>query len=478
MLSGGIRSPLPLPTLVAAMIDQIFDEQQKAFRANPNPSAGERKQQLATVIELLRDNADRIALAISEDFGHRSAYETKLLELFPTIEDARHAKKNVASWMRTERVATAVWYKPARSRIIKQPLGVVGIVVPWNYPINLSIGPLIAALAAGNRAMIKMSELTPITGELLAKLFGEGFNRDLVSFINGGVSIAKEMCAKPFDHLLFTGSSAIGKSVMQAASNNLTPVTLELGGKSPAVIAPGFAIERAAQRIMLGKCLNAGQTCIAPDYVLLPRDQINAFRKAAIAAVNAFYPGGTASTDYTSIVNEHHMSRLMDWVSEAASSNATVDRIGVDDVFARKFAPTLLSNVAANTRVMQDEIFGPILPIVPYDSLDGALRYIADRPRPLAMYYFDDDGARANQVLETSMAGGVSVNDTMFHFAQNSLPFGGVGASGMGSYHGIHGFSTFTKKKGVFHQSRVNGGPLLFPPFGKRLERLLKMIIG
>ncbi|MEO7996533.1 MAG: coniferyl aldehyde dehydrogenase [Gemmatimonadaceae bacterium] len=460
------------------MIDQIFDAQQQAFRANPNPSASERKKHLGSVVELLRENADGIARAINDDFGHRSTHETTLLEIFPTIEDARHARKNVARWMRTDRVSTALWFRPARSRIIKQPIGVVGIVAPWNYPINLSVGPLIAALAAGNRAMIKMSELTPNTGALLAKLFGERFNRDLVSFINGGVGVAKEMCSKPFDHLLFTGSTTVGKSVMQAASGNLTPVTLELGGKSPAVVAPGYPIDRAAQRIMLGKCLNAGQTCIATDYVLLPRDQVDAFRTAAIAAVKTFYPDGTSSGDYTSIVSDHHMTRLTEWLREATASGARVDRVGLDDVNARKFAPTLLSDVAANTRVMQEEIFGPILPIVPYDSLDGALQYIADRPRPLAMYYFDDNGGRTNHVLETSIAGGVSVNDTMFHFAQDSLPFGGIGASGMGSYHGVHGFNTFTKMKGVFYQSRVNGGSLLFPPFGTRIERLLKLIIG
>ena len=460
------------------MIDEIFTAQRKAFQANPNPPADERQRNLDIVADILRENADRIAAAISQDFGHRSILETRLIEIFPTLEDAKHARKHVARWMRTDHVSTALWFRPGRSRIIKQPLGVIGIIAPWNYPVCLSVSPIVAALAAGNRAMVKMSELTPNTGELLAKLFGERMNRDLVAFVNGGVSAAKEMSAKPFDHLLFTGSTAVGKSVMEAASANLTPVTLELGGKSPAIIAPGYSAEQAAGRIMLGKCLNAGQTCIAPDYVLLPRDQVDTFRVAAMATVKAFYPGGTASDDYTSIVSDTHMQRLTDWLNEAVAAGATAHRVGEHDVPTRKFAPTLLTNVPANTHVLSDEIFGPMLPLVPYDSLDGALRYVAERPRPLAMYYFDDDSARIDQVLETSMAGGVTVNDTLFHYAQDSLPFGGVGASGMGSYHGVHGFNTFTKMKGVFQQSRVNAGPLLTPPFGNRIERLLKFIIG
>lgn len=460
------------------MIDQLFDAQRKAFRANPNPPAKERQRNLDIVANILRDNADQIARAISDDFGHRSVLETRLIEIFPTLEDVKHARKHVARWMRADRVSTAVWFRPARSRIIKQPLGVVGIIAPWNYPVNLSIAPLAAALAAGNRVIVKMSELTPKTGELLAKLFGEQMNRDLVAIVNGGVSVAKEMTAKPFDHLLFTGSTAVGRTVMEAASRNLTPVTLELGGKSPAIIAPGFDLARAAQRIMLGKCLNAGQTCIAPDYVLLPRDQVDAFRKCAIDVVRAFYPAGAASDDYTSIVSDSHMSRLTNWLNEARDGGATVDRIGDDVVSKRKFAPTLVSGAPADSHVMREEIFGPILPLIPYDSLDGALQHVADRPRPLAMYYFDDDSARVEHVLETSIAGGVTVNDTLLHYAQDSLPFGGVGASGMGSYHGVHGFNTFTKMKGVLLQSRVNGGPFLLPPFGNRLEKLLKLMIG
>lgn len=459
------------------MIDGTFDAQRRAFQANPNPSAGERRANLGLVCDVLRDHADDIARAISADFGHRSHHETRLLEIFPTLEEAKHARRNVGRWMKSERVRTGLWFRPGRSRIVKQPLGVVGIVAPWNYPIILSVGPLIAALAAGNRAMIKMSELSPSTGALLAELFGQRMDNNLVAFINGGVDVAKAMCAKPFDHLLFTGSTPVGRSVMQAASANLTPVTLELGGKSPAIIAPGYSAEKAARRVMLGKCLNAGQTCIAPDYVLLPRAELPAFRDAAIRIVAEFYPSGTAGDDYTSIVSDQHLHRLLDWVREASASGARIDRVGADDIRARKMAPTIVSDVSLDLRVMQEEIFGPVLPLVPYDTLDEALRLVASKPRPLAMYYFDDDSARTERVLTTSMAGGVTVNDTMFHFAQDALPFGGVGASGMGSYHGIHGFHTFTKQKGVFFQSRVNGGTLVSPPFGGRIERLLRFMI-
>lgn len=458
-------------------LDEIFEAQRRAFQGNPNPELRERRANLKVVCDMLRDNADRIAKAISTDFGHRSRTETRLLEIFPTLAEAKHARANVGKWMRTERVSTGQWFRPARSRIVKQPLGVVGIIAPWNYPINLSIGPLIAALAAGNRAIIKMSELTPATGELLATLFAEHMNRDLVSFINGDVEVAKALCQKPFDHLLFTGSTGVGRSVMQLAAANLTPVTLELGGKSPVIIAPGYPVATAARRIMLGKCLNAGQTCIAPDYVLLPREDLPAFRDAAIKAVARLYPTGMETDDYTSIINTHHFDRLRDWVAEVRAAGAQVDRVGADDTGTRKFAPVFVSDAPLTTQVMREEIFGPILPLVPYDSLEGALRFVAERPRPLAMYYFDRDGKRTRRVLQRSMAGGVTVNDTMFHFAQDSLPFGGVGASGMGSYHGIHGFHTFSKRKGVFLQSRVNGGALLSPPFGGRIERLLRWMI-
>ena len=410
------------------MIDATFDSQRQAFLKNPNPPARERRANLDAVIRILTGNSDRIAQAISADFGNRSHHETQLLEIFPTLLEAKLARKQVARWMQSERVSTAVWFKPARSRIIKQPLGVVGIVAPWNYPVTLSVGPLIAALAAGNRAMIKMSEFTPQTGELLAKLFGEELNGDLVTFVNGGAETAKAMCAKPFDHLLFTGSTSVGRSVMSAAAQNLTPVTLELGGKSPAVIAPGYSMDQAAHRIMFGKCLNAGQTCIAPDYVLLPRADVDAFRSAAIRVVKKFYPSGTSASDYTSIVNDHHMTRLLEWRREAESLGARVDLVGDDELRTRKFAPTILCDVDLAAKVMSEEIFGPILPLVAYDSLDGALRFVADRPRPLAMYYFDDDTARIDDVLNTSIAGGVTVNDTMFHFAQDALPFGGIGA--------------------------------------------------
>ncbi|MEP6832665.1 MAG: coniferyl aldehyde dehydrogenase [Gemmatimonas sp.] len=458
------------------MIDAAFDSQRKAFQQNPNPSARERRANIDVVCHILSEHTDKIAHAISNDFGHRSQTETRLMEIFPTLSNGQHARKYVARWMRTERVRTGTWFRPGRSYIVKQPLGVVGIVAPWNYPINLSIGPLIAALAAGNRAMVKLSEFTPRTSELLDRLFGERLNRDLVTFVQGGAAEAKAMCAKPFDHLLFTGSTAVGHSVMTAAAANLTPVTLELGGKSPVIIAPGYSIDHAARRVMLGKCLNAGQTCIAPDYVLLPRAEVAAFRDAAIKAVAQYYPRGMGSDDYTSIVNDHHFNRLRDWVLEAQAHGARIDRIGADKPDARKFAPVLVSDAPLNIRVMQEEVFGPILTLVAYDSLQGALRFIAERPRPLAMYYFDRSVKRTRSVLEQSIAGGVTVNDTMLHFAQDALPFGGVGTSGMGSYHGVHGFNTFTKMKGVYHQSRVNGAHLLNPPFGRTIERLLRLL--
>lgn len=474
--------PAPAGSLVGVnfsfVVDRTFDAQRAAFAREPNPPAAVRRAHLAAVRALILDNVDAIADAINADFGHRSAHETRLLEIFPAAQEAKHARAHVARWMRTERRPPSFWFRPGRARVVKQPLGVVGIIVPWNYPVYLAVGPLVSALAAGNRVMIKMSELTPRTGDVFAQLIGARFAADHVAVINGEVDVARAFSAKPFDHLLFTGSTAVGHEVMRAAAANLTPVTLELGGKSPTIVAPDFPIDVAAQRIMLGKCLNAGQTCIAPDYVLLPEAQLDAFIDAARREVARFYPAGAASEDYAAIINARHHARLTGYIDDARAQGATVTPlVGGDSVDARKMAPAVVTGVTDAMRVMQDEIFGPLLPVLPYASLDEALAYVASHPRPLAMYYFDYDSSRVERVLATSMAGGVTVNDTIFHIAQESLPFGGVGPSGMGAYHGEEGFNTFSKRKGVFYQSRLNTRRFLTPPYGSRLAKLLKLIL-
>jgi coniferyl-aldehyde dehydrogenase len=461
-----------------ADVGRIFARQRDAFRRHPNPPAADRRAHLAAIARLMLDEADAIAAAISADFGHRSHHETKVLEILPALAEAKHARANVARWMRPERRPTSVWFRPGRTFVVKQPLGVVGIIVPWNYPLLLALGPLVGALAAGNRAMVKISELTPRFGELLARLIARSFAEDHVAVINGGVDVAQAFAAQPFDHLLFTGSTAIGRQVMRAASEHLTPVTLELGGKSPAIVAPGFPIDVAARRIIWGKCINAGQTCIAPDYVIVPEQQLEAFVDVARDEVRRLYPGGVATDDYSAVINARHYRRLQEYVEDAVGKGARlVPLANGQSADTRKLPPTIVTGVDDGMRLMQEEIFGPLLPVRTYGHVDEALAYVADHPRPLAMYYFDEDRARIEQVLNQSIAGDVTVNDTILHIAQTELPFGGVGASGMGQYHGEDGFATFSKRKGVFVQSRLNGTWLLKPPFGRRVERMLRLIL-
>jgi coniferyl-aldehyde dehydrogenase len=322
-----------------------------------------------------------------------------------------------------------------------------------------------------------MSEFTPRFGALFAQLIAQYFPRDHVAVLNGGVEVAQAFAGKPFDHLLFTGSTAVGRSVMRAAAENLTPVTLELGGKSPVIVSPDFPIDVAAKRIMLGKCLNAGQTCIAPDYVFVHESQVQRFIEAARAEVKVLYPSVPSSRDYSAIVSDRHYQRLAGYMEDAQAKGATVTPLGESSAAARKMAPTLLTKLSDSMQVMQDEIFGPLLPVLTYQTLDEVLQYVADHPRPLAMYYFDYDQSRIDRVLHESIAGGVTINDVILHIAQDELPFGGVGPSGMGHYHGEEGFITFSKRKGVFFQSRFTTLPLLKPPFGRRIEALFKIML-
>jgi aldehyde dehydrogenase (NAD+)/coniferyl-aldehyde dehydrogenase len=360
-------------------------------------------------------------------------------------------------------------------------LGVVGIVVPWNYPIFMALGPLTAALAAGNRVMVKMSEYTPATGELFARLAERYFGEDLVTVINGGPEVAQAFSALPFDHLLFTGSTEVGRLVMRAASANLTPVTLELGGKSPVLVAPGFDPQRAAERIVIGKLLNAGQTCVAPDYLMVAEEDREVLVEALQRQAAALYPTLAANPDYSYIVNDRHMARLRGWLAEAEAAGArvvTINPAGEALEQGRVFPLTLVFDAPEHCTLMREEIFGPILPVVSYQHFDEALAYVNARPRPLALYLFDTDLLRTRHVLQTTVSGGVSINDTVLHAGQHELPFGGVGPSGMGHYHGYEGFVTFSKMKPVFRQPRLNGMWLVRPPYGTKVEWLLKRMLG
>jgi acyl-CoA reductase-like NAD-dependent aldehyde dehydrogenase len=464
-----------------AKLDRLYAAQRAAFARSPYPDADTRDRRLGALERLLRENVDPIAAAIASDFGHRSTHETRLLELFPSLEAVRHARRRLRKWMTPKRRATSLWFLPGRSQLIAQPLGVVGIIVPWNYPIYLAVGPLVAALAAGNRALVKMSELAPATAALLDTLVRRHFDPDEVTIVSGDADVGRAFAALPFDHLLFTGSTGVGRAVMRAAADNLTPVTLELGGKSPAMVAPDYPIDAAAERIMIGKLMNAGQTCIAPDYALVPAAQLREFVAAAGRVVAACYPDPLRSPDYSSIIDERHFARLTDYIDEARAQGAEVVTLGpagaAPDATTRRVPPTLLVGTPDACAVMREEIFGPILPVVAYDDFNGALAYVNARPRPLALYYFDQDETRIRRVLTETAAGGVTINDTILHIAQDDLPFGGVGPSGMGQYHGYDGFLAFSKQKGVFRQARVNAMALFKPPYGKTFERLVAFLL-
>jgi coniferyl-aldehyde dehydrogenase len=462
-------------------LHDLFSKQQAACRRLPYPDHGTRDRWLAALEGLLRENIGAIAAAVSQDFGHRSIHETQLLEIFPSLEAVKHARRHLRRWMKPRRRSVSLWFQPGRGEVVCQPFGVAGIVVPWNYPIYLAVGPLVSALAAGNRVMIKMSELAPAMAALFDDLVRERFAPEEVCVVNGGAEVARAFTRLPFDHLLFTGSTAVGRAVMSAAAENLTPVTLELGGKSPAIVGPDYPIAQAADRILIGKCMNAGQTCIAPDYALVPARRVDEFIEAARRIVAASYPDPMGSPDYSSIVNARHFQRLAAYLDEARARGARIASLAPDNVepdpTTRRFPPMVLLDTPTDCRVMQEEIFGPLLPVVPYGEFDDALAYVKARPRPLALYYFEHDEGRIQRVLKETVAGGVSINDTILHIAQDDLPFGGVGPSGMGHYHGQAGFDTFSKQKAVFRQSRFNAMGLFKPPYGKRFERLVSFLL-
>lgn len=453
-------------------LEQVLARQRAAFRANPLPSAEQRRAWLKALRKLLVQEQDNIIQAISRDFSNRSADETRMAEIMPSILGIHYASKYLKKWMRTSRRAVGLPFQPASTRVIYQPLGVVGVIVPWNYPLFLAIGPLVGALAAGNRVMIKMSESTPEFSELLKTLLARIFPEDLLAVVTGDVEIGVAFSKLPFDHLLFTGATSVGKHVMRAAADNLTPVTLELGGKSPAIVSTTVPLRDAAERIAWGKTLNAGQTCIAPDYVLVPEARLNDFVNAYRQAVQRFYPQLQSNPDYTAIINQRQLNRLNGYISDAQNHGATVVPLFPEN-HERRMAHSVLLDTTDDMKVMQEEIFGPLLPVIPYQRLDDALAYINDRPRPLALYYFGYDKAEQQRVLEQTHSGGVCINDTLLHVAQDDAPFGGVGASGMGHYHGHEGFLTFSKAKTVFSKQRFNAARLIYPPYGKLLQKLV-----
>ncbi|HEX5959734.1 MAG TPA: coniferyl aldehyde dehydrogenase [Rhodanobacteraceae bacterium] len=460
-------------------LHDLLERQRAAWRAR-TPDRAQRMDDLARLRVAFKARLEDFARAANDDFGRRPRVETLLADGMPVLNEIDHVRRHVRRWMRPQRVAADLSFLPARCQIIQKPLGVVGIISPSNYPVNLALVPLVDALAAGNHAMLKPSEHTPRTSALLAELLAGVFPAERVAVVHGGPDVAAAFAALPFDHLLFTGSTAIGAKVLVAAAPNLTPVTLELGGKSPALVAPGCVTARNVDRIAAGKFLNAGQTCVAPDYVLVHEAERDAMVALLRAYVARHYPAFRDPPDFASIVSDAQHARLRAWLDEARVAGATVMPLaegGVDAAVRRMLAPSVVLDAPESATLMREEIFGPVLPIVTYREFDAAIDYVNDRPRPLALYVFDDDSARVRRVLDTCIAGTAAVNDCVFQFAQSRLPIGGVGPSGMGAYHGHAGFLAFCKQMPVFRQARWSAAGWLRPPYGARAERLLRFLL-
>jgi coniferyl-aldehyde dehydrogenase len=462
----------------------ILERQRAAFAAEGEVSAAARRERLQRCINVLRRSTAAITASLEEDFGQRPAAITQFADVFPAVAALDHARRHVTQWMRPTRHAARIGMPVpgARAEVIYQPLGVVGIVSPWNFPINLTFAPLAGALAAGNRCMIKPSEHTPATSALLARLISQEFDPAEIAVCTGSAEAGAAFTQLPFDHLLFTGSTSVGRRVMAAAANNLVPVTLELGGKCPAIVSRSAKLERAVDRILLAKLANAGQICLAPDYVLLPREHIDSFIAAARAWHAATY--GQPNAVPTAVINDHHIARLQGYLDDARANGAEVIELAgagrASAVNARLMNLHLVRGVQPSLRMMQEEIFGPVLPLVPYEDIEDALDFVRRRPRPLALYWFGADRREEHAVLNGSLSGGVTINDVAMHTLIEDLPFGGVGASGIGAYHGEHGFRTFSHARAVYRQTPLDIAGLmgLRPPYSARTRWALKFLLG
>lgn len=447
----------------------------QACQAHPMPSLEQRRNRLSALKGALLAHKQPLCDALALDYGQRSDYDSLVADILPCVMQINYSLKRLKGWMRPARRHPGLLLAPARVEVHYQPLGVIGIMVPWNFPVMLSLGPLIGAIAAGNRAMIKLSEFTPHTNAVLRTLLAQVFGDDEVVVIEGDAGLAAAFSTLPFDHLLFTGSTAVGRLVMAAAAPQLTPLTLELGGKSPCLIAPDMPLALAVERMIFGKSLNAGQICVAPDYVLLPRGQEQSFIEAYQAHFRRLYPKGLESPDYGSIINRAQYERLTAWLAEAKQAGAQVHPCAspARDDGAHRLVPHLLTEVPGHCQLMQQEIFGPLLPLVPYDSIDEALAYIAARPRPLACYLMSLDPALQSRLIRETHAGGMAINECLFQVAADDAPFGGIGPSGMGHYHGHEGFLTFSKAKTVLRRGRFSAGTLIHPPYRRWYQRLM-----
>ncbi len=461
-------------------LDDAFHAMIEASRNAPPSSLTARQECLRRLRAMLADNEKRLEQAISADFGHRCAVETTIAETLFLQTEIKHTLKMLPRWMAPRRIATSLQFWPARNRLLPQPLGVVGIIAPWNYPLQLTLAPAIGAIAAGNRVMIKPSELTPQFSALLKELIAANFNSVELTVTGIEDGVARAFAALPFDHLVFTGSTRVGRIVAETAGRNLTPVTLELGGKSPTIVDTSADIDEAAERIAYAKLMNAGQTCIAPDYVFVPEPRRDEFAAKIHAHMVRMFGTSSANNDYTAIISDRHYARLEALANDALARGAKLLRSTSPEDPAwkklRKFPPTVVVGATSEMAIMQEEIFGPLLPIMTYRDADEVIRYINAHDRPLALYWFGRDEAARDAVLARTVSGGVTINDCLLHFAQMHQPMGGVGASGIGHYHGEWGFNSFSKLKPVFYRSPFNRMKDLYPPYGANIARIEKLL--
>ena len=457
-------------------MQDVLARQRAAFMAELPVGLAVRKDRLARAAAMIADNAAAFCDALSEDFGHRSREQSMLTDIAASIAPIKHAIKSLDRWTRRDNRAVQfpLGLLGARAWVEYQPKGVVGIIAPWNFPVNLVMSPLAGVFAAGNRAMVKTSEFTARTAASFEEVSPKYFAIEELAFFSGGPEVGKAFSELPFDHLIFTGATGIGRHILHAAADNLTPVTLELGGKSPVIIGKDADIARATERVAIGKMLNAGQICLAPDYMLVPEAQEQAVVDGLKAAVSSMYPTLLANPDYTAIINDRHHQRLQDWVADARAKGATVETVNpANEDFAgsnaRKMPLHIVRNATDDMIVMQEELFGPILPVRRYTNIDSAIAEVNRRDRPLGLYYFGPDESERRTVLDRTISGGVTLDDVVFHVSMEELPFGGIGPSGMGSYHGFDGFKTFSHGKAVFKQAKLDVAKLagLKPPYGK-----------
>jgi coniferyl-aldehyde dehydrogenase len=459
-------------------LQAVFTRQRNACLAEPYPELAQRKRDLKAVRVALQRYQDRLSEAMSDDFGRRSEFECKMLDvMFPALQ-VDHALSNLKSWMKPQGRVTDLMFITNRAKVVYQPKGVVGVIAAWNFPIVEAVGPMIMALAAGNRVMIKMSEYSPRSTFVLREMLTEIFPEDLVAVFGGGVDLAQAFASLPLDHIVFTGSPAVGKEIMRAAAANLTPVTLELGGKSPAIVAGSASIQAAARSIAHGKAFNGGQACVAPDYALVPTARIDEFVAAAVSAFQRMYPDPVHDANYTCIASDRHADRARELLADALAKGAKVTSCGPGDG-KRIITMQVVTGVTSDMRIMQEELFNPILPVVACDSLDEGIGYITARPRPLALYYFGTDTDEIRRLTRDVHSGGMTINDWAWHVFQGDLPFGGSGNSGIGSWRGPEGFRALSHSKSVLTMNRWFPIHLFRPPYGTRIQRLVsKVFLG